>query len=71
MAEVAGVIKGFESPDVQALEYATLAARAFGTPLPSREPVMPGVGPGNLNDVVDFGCRHRTLVGLHTQTRFC
>jgi hypothetical protein len=55
MEKIAKVIKEFDSPDVQALAYATLAARAFGTPLPSRTPETRVVDdPRALGDVVDL-----------------
>jgi hypothetical protein len=54
MTRIAQVIKEFDSPDVQALAYATLAARAFGTPLPSREPAMQGADPAAIGEVVDL-----------------
>lgn len=54
MEKIAAVVAKFDNPDVQALAYATLAAQAFGTPLPSREPAVQGTDPAALADVVDL-----------------
>lgn len=54
MEKIAVVVAKFDNPDVQALAYATLAAQAFGTPLPSREPAVQGTEPAPPADVVDL-----------------